>query len=48
MKNKSICTAVILGVILGPALFIVSPEWSILFGGSLAGTIAFFVGEKYE
>jgi len=48
MKNKSIGTAVILGSILGPLFFIVSPEWSILFGGLLAGTIAFIIGEKYE
>ena len=48
MKSKSISTAVILGAILGPALFLVSPEWSILLGGTLAGTIAFFIGEKYE
>ena len=48
MKSKSISTAVILGAILGPALFLVSPEWSILLGGTLAGTIAFFIGEKYD
>jgi len=48
MKNKSISTAVILGAVLGPALFIFFPEWSILIGGTLAGTIAFFIGENYE
>ena len=48
MKSKSINVAIILGAILGPILFLISPEWSILFGGTLAGTIAFFIGEKYE
>ena len=48
MKSKSISTAIILGSVLGPLFFIISPEWSILFGGILAGTIAFFIGEKYE
>ena len=48
MKSKSISTAVILGAVLGPALFIFFPEWSILIGGTLAGTIAFFIGENYE
>ena len=48
MKSKSISVAVILGAILGPAFFLVSQEWSILFGGTLAGTVAFFIGEKYE
>ena len=47
MKSKSISIAIILGAVLGPVFFLVSPEWSILFGGTLAGTIAFFIGEKY-
>jgi len=48
MKSKSISTAVILGAILGPTLFLFSQEWSILIAGTLAGTIAFIVGENYE
>ena len=48
MKTKSITAAVILGAILGPLFFLFSPEWSILFGGTLAGTIAFLIGEKYD
>ena len=28
-----------------PLFFFILPEWSILFGGFTAGTIAFFVGE---
>ena len=48
MKSKSISVAVILGAILGPTLFLVYPEWSILIGGTAAGTIAFVVGENYE
>ena len=37
--------AVILGTILGPAFYLISPEWCILFGGVSAGIIAFFLGE---
>ena len=48
MKTKSISTAVILGAISGPTLFLLYPEWSILICGTLAGTIAFIVGENYE
>jgi len=48
MKSKSISTAVILGAISGPVLFLLYPEWSILIGGTLAGSIAFIVGENYE
>ena len=48
MKSISINLAVILGAILGPIFFLIFPEWSILFGGTLAGTIAFFIGKKYE
>jgi len=45
MKSLQISLSIILGAILGPAFFFISPEWSILYGGVLAGTIAYFVGE---
>ena len=45
MKSLQINLSIILGAILGPAFFFISPEWSILYGGASAGTIAYFVGE---
>ena len=45
MKNIAIGTSVILGTILGPLFYLVSPEWCILYGGVTAGIIAFFAGE---
>jgi predicted branched-subunit amino acid permease len=45
MKSLQTNLSIILGAILGPLFFFVSPEWSILYGGVLAGTIAYFVGE---
>ena len=45
MKTIQITLSVVLGAILGPLFFLLSPEWSILFGGFTAGTIAFFIGE---
>ena len=45
IKNIAIGTSVILGTILGPAFYLISPEWCILYGGVSAGIIAFFVGE---
>ena len=45
MKTIQVSLSVILGAILGPLFFIISPEWSILYGGFSAGTIAFFIGE---
>ncbi len=45
MKTIQITLSVVLGAILGPLFFLLSPEWSILFGGIIAGTIAFFIGE---
>ena len=45
MKTIEISLSIILGAILGPLFFFISPEWSILFGGFFAGTIAFFIGE---
>ena len=37
---------IILGTILGPVFYFLSPEWCILFGGFVVGTIAFLFGEK--
>ena len=45
MKNIAIGTSVILGTILGPLFYLVSPEWCILYGGVAAGIVAFFPGE---
>ncbi len=45
MKNIAIGTSVILGTILGPIFYLVSPEWCILYGGVAAGIVAFFAGE---
>ena len=46
MNKKSISITIVLGFILGPIFYFVSPEWCILYGGVTAGTIAFFIGEK--
>ena len=46
MKTIQISTSIILGAMLGPLFYFVSPEWCILYGGFVAGTIAFFVGEN--
>ena len=48
MRTMQIILSVILGAILGPSFYFLSPEWSILFGGFFAGTIAFFIGEKID
>ena len=45
MKTIQISLSIILGAILGPAFFFISPEWSILYGGILGGSVAYFVGE---
>ena len=45
MKTIKISLSIILGLVLGPAFYLISPEWCILFGGVTAGTIAFIIGE---
>ncbi len=45
MKTIQVSLSVILGTILGPIFYFVSPEWCILFGGIIAGTFAYFIGE---
>ena len=44
-KTVQITLCVILGLILGPIFYFLSPEWSILLGGISAGTIAYLIGE---
>ena len=46
MKTLQISLSIIFGAILGPAFYFISPEWCILLGGFISGTIAFFIGEK--
>ena len=45
MKTIQISLAVVLGAVFGVLFYFVSPEWSVLFGGFSAGTVAFFIGE---
>jgi len=44
-KTIQITLSVILGTILGPVFYFLSPEWSILLGGIIGGTIAYLIGE---
>ena len=46
MKTFQISSSIVLGAILGPTFYFISPEWCILYGGFIAGTIGYFVGEK--
>ena len=46
MKTVQVILSVILGSILGPVFYFFSPEWSILLGGLVAGTVAYYFGEK--
>ena len=46
MKTIQITLSVTLGAIIGPMFYFLTPEWCILFGGFLAGTIALLIGEK--
>jgi len=46
MKTMQVTLSVTLGGILGPVFYFFSPEWSILLGGLIAGSIAYLIGEK--
>ena len=47
MKKLSVFISIILGTILGPVIFLFSDEWSLLFAGLIAGSVAFLFGEYY-
>ena len=44
-KTIQVTLSVLLGIILGPIIYLFSPEWSILLAGVFGGTIAYLVGE---
>ena len=46
MEDITLAISIVLGTTLGPVIFLFSEEWSLLFAGLIAGTVAFFVGEK--
>ena len=46
MKNLPVSISVILGTVLGPVIYLFSTEWSLLFAGLIAGSVAFLFGEK--
>ena len=46
MKTIQVTFSVLLGAILGPIFYFFSPEWSILLGGLIAGSISYLIGEK--
>ena len=48
MKTFRISSAIIFGFALGPLFYFFSQEWCILFGGLVGGTIAYFIGEKFD
>ena len=43
MNNLKIIVAVISGALLGPILYLITPEWSILIAGIVGGSIAFLI-----
>ena len=46
MKTIQISLSVILGTFLGPVFYFISPEWCILLGGIIAGSVAYLIGES--
>jgi len=44
-KTIPVSLSVFLGTILGPLIYLFSPEWSILLAGVIGGTIAYLIGE---
>ena len=44
-KTIPVTLSVLFGIILGPIIYSLSPEWSILIAGIIGGTLAYLVGE---
>ena len=46
MKDLATSISVVLGTILGPIIYLITPEWSLLFAGVIGGSVAFVLREK--
>ena len=44
-KTIPVTLSVLFGTILGPIIYLLSPEWSILIAGIIGGTLAYLLGE---
>ena len=44
-KTLEITLSVLLGLSLGPIFYFLSPEWSVLLGGLVGGSVAYLIGE---
>ncbi len=44
-KTLEITLSVLLGLSLGPIFYFLSPEWSVLLGGLVGGSVAYMIGE---
>ena len=45
-KTLEITLSVLLGLSLGPIFYFLSPEWSVLLGGLVGGSVAYLIGER--
>lgn len=48
MKKPSKIIALVFGAVLGPLLFMLSSDWSLLLTGIIGGTCAYFLGQKID
>ena len=46
MKDLATSISVVLGTILGPIIYLITPEWSLLFAGVIGGSVAFVLREE--
>lgn len=46
LRQRSRILALAFGAVLGPPLFLVEPDWSLLFAGLIGGTAAFLIGDR--
>ena len=46
MSDTKIAIASIVGAVLGPVIYLISPEWSILYAGLIGGSLSFLLGGK--
>lgn len=48
LANRGRAMALLLGAIAGPALYWVTPDWSLLLAGLIAGTLGYLIGRTWQ
>ena len=48
IRTRTMAASLVCGAIAGPAFYLLSPEWSVVLGGLVGGTAAYFLQKRFK